>query len=108
MQVERLKILLEYLAEEPNEPFNIYAVAMEYLDKDNEKALFHLEKLLNEYADYVPTYYHAAALFFEKGDLVNAEKTYKMGIEKAHQQHKTKAYDELKRAYKMFLDEVEE
>ena len=48
MQEERLKILLEYLADEPNEPFNIYAVAMEYLNKDNEEALFYLEKLLKE------------------------------------------------------------
>ena len=108
MQVERLKILLEYLADEPNEPFNIYAVAMEYLNKDNEEALFYLEKLLKEYSDYIPTYYHAAALFFEKGDWVNAENTYKIGIEKAHQQPQTKAFDELKRAYRMFLDEIED
>lgn len=107
MQEERLKILLDYLADEPTEPFNIYAVAMEYLNNDKEKALFYLEKLLIEHPDYVPTYYHSAALFFEKNDFVNAEKTYILGIEKAHQQNKTKSFDELKRAYRMFLDEME-
>lgn len=108
MQAERLKILFEYLADEPNEPFNIYALAMEYINKDNTKALFYFEKLLNEHPDYVPTYYHAAALYFEMSEIEKAAQTYIVGIEKAHQQHKTKAYDELKRAYRMFLDEVED
>lgn len=107
MQEERLKILLEYLAEEPNDPFNIYAVAMEYIYKDNIKALFYLEKLLNEYPDYIPTYYHVAAVYFELEEFEKAEAIYKLGIEKAHQSSSTKAYDELKRAYRMFLDEIE-
>jgi hypothetical protein len=107
MQEERLKILFQYLAEEPNEPFNLYAIAMEYLDKDNEKAKFYLEKLLTEYPDYVPTYYHAAALYVELNEVQKAEQTYIKGIEKAHQKLMNKAYDELKRAYRMFLDEME-
>ena len=47
MQEERLKILFQYLEEEPNEPFNIYAIAMEYLNKDILKAKFYLERLLS-------------------------------------------------------------
>ncbi len=107
MQEERLKILFEYLQEDPKDPFNIYAIAMEYINKDNEKALYYLEILLIEHPDYIPTYYHAAALYFENEDFGKAENTYIIGIEKAHQQHKTKAFDELKRAYRMFLDGVE-
>ena len=106
MQEERLKILFDYLEEDPHDPFNIYAVAMEYINKDNEKALFYLEKLLVEHPDYIPTYYHAAALYFEKGDFENAEQTYIIGIAKAHQKSNQRSYDELKRAYRMFLDEV--
>ncbi|MDZ7935692.1 MAG: tetratricopeptide repeat protein [Emticicia sp.] len=107
MQEERLKILFQYLEEEPNEPFNVYAIAMEYINKDIEKAKFYLEKLLTEHPDYVPTYYHAAAVYVELEDYINAEHTYKLGIEKAHQQQSTKAFDELKRAYRMLLDEME-
>lgn len=107
MQAERLKILLEYLAEDSNDPFNIYAVAMEYINKDNEKAIGYLKQLLAEHPDYVPTYYHAAAVFFEMGENELAEQTYIKGIEKAHQKQNLKAYDELKRAYRMFLDEME-
>ncbi|WP_435355213.1 tetratricopeptide repeat protein [Emticicia sp. SJ17W-69] len=107
MQAERLKILLEYLAEEPNEPFNIYAVAMEYINKDNKQALFYLKKLLSEHPDYVPTYYHAAALYFELDEIEKAKQTYELGIEKAQQKQNVKAFDELKRAYRMFLDEIE-
>lgn len=107
MQVERLKILLEYLAEEPNDSFNIYAVAMEYMGKDKLMAKFYLEKLLEEHPDYIPTYYHAAAIYAALEDFEQAEQIYILGIEKAHQQRSMKAYDELKRAYRMFLDEME-
>ena len=68
MQEERLKILFQYLEEEPNEPFNVYAIAMEYMSKDIQKAKFYLEKLLTEHPDYVPTYYHAAAVYVELED----------------------------------------
>ena len=107
MQEERLKILLQYLEEEPNEPFNIYGVAMEYLNSNPHKALFYLEKLLNEHPEYVPTYYHAAALYVEHEQFDKAAEVYKKGIEIAHQKQSIKAYDELKRAYRMFLDEIE-
>ncbi len=107
MQEERLKILFQYLEEEPNEPFNVYAIAMEYINKDIQKAKFYLEKLLTEHPDYVPTYYHAAAVYVELEDYTKAEQIYLLGIEKAHQQQSMKAFDELKRAYRMFLDEME-
>ncbi|AFK05096.1 hypothetical protein Emtol_3971 [Emticicia oligotrophica DSM 17448] len=107
MQEERLKILLKYLEEEPNEPFNIYAIAMEYINRDIQKAKYYLEILLNEHPDYIPTYYHAAAVYVELEDYIKAEQTYLLGIEKAHQQQSKKAYDELKRAYRMFLDEMD-
>ena len=107
MQAERLKILLEYLHEDPTDPFNIYGVAMEYINHDKQKALSYLEKLLTEHPEYVPTYYHAAALLAENEEFERAESVYKKGIEIAHHQQKTKAYDELKRAYRMFLDELE-
>ena len=107
MQEERLKILLEYLEEEPNEPFNIYAIAMEYMNKDIQKAKYYLERLLLEHPDYIPTYYHAAAIFFELEEFEQAKNTYILGIEKAHQQQSMKAFDELRKAYRMFLDEIE-
>ncbi|PLK43766.1 tetratricopeptide repeat protein [Emticicia sp. TH156] len=107
MQEERLKILLQYLEEEPNEPFNIYSVAMEYMNTNPGKALGYLEKLLAVHPDYVPTYYHAAALYFELEEFEKADEVYKKGIEIAHQKQNKKAFDELNRAYRMFLDEIE-
>ncbi len=107
MQEERLKILLAYLEEDSSDPFNIYALALEYLkfDKSQAKQLF--ERLLKEFPEYIPTYYHAAALFADLGELSKAENTYIVGIEKAHQTQSFKAYDELKRAYRMFQDELD-
>jgi tetratricopeptide (TPR) repeat protein len=107
MQEERLKILFQYLEEEPNEPFNVYAIAMEYINKDIQKAKFYLERLLTEYPDYLPTYYHVAAVYVDLEDFTKAENIYKLGIEKAQHQQSMKAFDELNRAYRMFLDEME-
>ena len=107
MQEERLKILLQYLEEEPNDPFNIYSVAMEYMNSNPGKALGYLEQLLVQQPDYVPTYYHAAALYFEMEQYEKADEVYQKGIEIAHQKQNKKAYVELKRAYRMFLDEIE-
>jgi len=107
MQEERLKILFKYLEEEPNEPFNVYAIAMEYINNDVQKAKFYLDRLLTEHPNYVPTYYHAAVIYVDLEDFTNAERIYQLGIEKAHQQQSMKAFDELKRAYQMFLDEMD-
>ena len=62
------------------------------------------EELLIKHPNYVATYYHAAALFADLEEKEKAENTYKKGIELAFAQQKTRAYDELKRAYQAFLE----
>lgn len=108
MQAERINFLLEQKKSEPNEPFNYYALAIEYKDNQPDKALDYFKKLLSEFPEYLPTYYHAAASFFEIGDNFNAETTYKLGINLAEKLNKEKTLRELKSAYQMFLDEIDE
>ena len=108
MQAERIKFLLEQIASDPEEPFNYYALAIEYKDNQQDKALEYFEKLLKEFPKYLPTYYHAAALFFETNQNKEAENTYLLGIELAEKLNKEKALRELKSAYQMFLDEIDE
>ena len=59
MNQKRLEQLREMLAEEPNDPFLIYALATEYLNTDKAKARLYFEILLSKYPDYAGTYYHA-------------------------------------------------
>jgi tetratricopeptide (TPR) repeat protein len=108
MQAERLKILLEHLEQEPNEPFNLYAVAMEYMNNDRKKALEYLENLLENHSDYLPTYYHAGALLVENHNYKKALLVYQKGIDLANKLNKTNALRELRGAYQMLQDEMED
>lgn len=105
--VERIEQLLNFLKDEPNDPFLLYALAVEYTPSDPTEALRYFEKLLHEHENYTASYYHAAALYASLGDPDKAEKTYRKGIEVCKKQEKTHALTELRSAYMNFLDEKE-
>jgi tetratricopeptide (TPR) repeat protein len=99
MHAERITQLLKFLEAEPNDPFLLYALATEYNKSEPQKALAFYEKLLNEHPDYLPTYYHAAALYAELELQEKAGKTYQKGIEKARHAADHHALRELQAAY---------
>ncbi|NHE59710.1 tetratricopeptide repeat protein [Cyclobacterium plantarum] len=96
---DRIKELLQYIEKEPYDPFNIYALALEYQNQDKEKASFYFNKLLEEHKSYLPTYYHAALLFMELNQPEKAEKTFLDGIALANTQNDAHAKKELQNAY---------
>ena len=106
--INRLEILRQFVEEEPQDAFNHYALATELLktDKNESKEIF--EYLIQHHADYLPTYYHLGALYVELGENDAAEQTYLQGIELAKNLKNEKTLKELKGAYQMFLDELEE
>ena len=99
--------LLAFYDEDPADPFNIYALALEYLKSSPEKAEVFFNILLKDHRDYLPTYYHAADFFASKEDTDKAEKIYKDGIALSLTQSNVKAHQELQRAYRNFLDDLE-
>lgn len=108
MHAERIIQLKKYLESDPNDPFLLYALATEYVKSDPEMAKSYYEKLLLEHPSYVPTYYHAAALYANLGMQEKAEKTYKKGIETARQANDAHALRELQSAYSNWQFEQEE
>jgi Tfp pilus assembly protein PilF len=104
----RLEILRQFVAEEPQDAFNHYALATELLktDKNESKEIF--EYIIQHHADYLPTYYHLGALYVELGENSVAEQTYLQGINLAKKLKNEKTLKELKGAYQMFLDELED
>lgn len=102
MNQERVKKLLEFLKNEPNDPFTIYALATEYLDADPSKSKIYFEQLLEDHPDYLATYYHAAQLYADLDLIDEAETTYRLGIDLAEKQHELKTLQELKNAYQNF------
>ena len=104
MSQTRIEQLLTFLEEEPNEPFNLYALALEYTKTDSEKAIDYFEQLLSGHPNYVATYYHVGKLYEELEMEDKAEAAYQKGIEVATQQNEALALRELKNAYQEFLD----
>jgi tetratricopeptide (TPR) repeat protein len=97
--MNRLEMLLRYFGDDPNDPFNIYALAIEYLKSDQQKSKELFEKLLRDHPQYVPTYYHAAKLYQELNDKDKAIATYERGMVIALKSGELKAHRELRSAY---------
>ena len=96
----RLQQLLDFLKNEPDDPFLKYALATEYLSQnDVQKALFYFEDLLKKHPDYVGTYYHAGKLFERLDRKSEAIFVYQRGMEIARKAGDNHAYSELQTVF---------
>lgn len=105
MKTSLLENLLEFYREDPDDPFNVYALALEYqkYDTNESKKFFHI--LLENFPDYLPTYYVAAQFFLSIEEIKTAEKVLIKGIQLALDQQNTKSHQELIRAFRALEDE---
>lgn len=103
MSEQRLKTLIKFYEEDPNDPFNLYGLALEYQKTDRIKSDELFSTLIADFPDYVPSYYHAAKLKVELKQFDHARAIYQKGIEIAKQQNEKKAGQELRSA----LDELD-
>lgn len=104
----RINMLKKYLEENPDDPFNIYALALEYLDLDVKISKSYFDKLLKNHPDYLPTYYHAANLYLELDNFEEAKKLYNKGILLAEKQGDINTLNELQNALNTLLFEDKE
>jgi Tfp pilus assembly protein PilF len=98
-------MLQSFAEQEPENPFNWYALALEYLSSSPEKASSLFHKLLNEHKGYLPTYYHAAHFFADQGHLELAKSVFEQGIILAEKENQLNTLRELKNSYQNFLFE---
>ncbi len=96
MNTDRLEQLMQFLKEDPKDPFNIYCLANEYKNHQPTKALHYYKELLDDYPQYLPTYYHAAELFINLEDISAAEKILTTGIALASKENDQLALRELR------------
>ena len=108
MNNERIQQLIRFVQEEPADPFNVYALAIEYLPSQPKQAKLYFDQLLAEHPTYLPTYYHAAALYAEEDDRDRAAELYEQGITLARMQNNQKTLLELQRAQQSFEDDEDE
>lgn len=108
MQEQRIAQLQQMLQENPQDPFLLYALALEYRGNDLKQSLSYFTTLLQQHANYLPTYYHAAALFAELGQPEQAKETYVKGIALAQLQNNVNTLRELRNAYQNLLLDLDE
>jgi tetratricopeptide (TPR) repeat protein len=96
---KRLEQLHEFLKEDPNDPFNIYALALEYSNIDRQKARELFDELLLKHEDYIPAYYHAGNLYLSLTLTEQAIKIFEKGIVQARSTQSFKAMRELQTVY---------
>ena len=105
MSNTRISRLYKFLEEDPHDPFVRFALATEYRKiGEVESALQWFEKLVEDFPDYVGTYFHLGKLYSDLGRMTEARETFSRGIETASSIHDFHAISELRSA-KMELEE---
>jgi predicted Zn-dependent protease len=107
MKEQRLQQLKAFLAESPNDPFLLHAIACEYMAESPNEAWRYFEQLLESHPAYVPTYYQAAATLVSLGEIERAKNVYEEGIRQSKLQGEQRAWRELQQAYQQLLFEEE-
>lgn len=95
MNSDRLQQLRKFAEDEPGDPFNWYALALEYMHSDPGQAMMLLDKLLAEFEDYLPAYYIAATHKVDQGHINTAADILRKGIKLARRQKDSRTASEL-------------
>lgn len=103
MSAERIKMLEQFVAEDPADPFNHYALALELAKSDKLRAKEIFDQLMRTSPAYVPAYYQAALVYFDLLLKDEATKIIENGIGQARGQNNLKAASELRG----LLDEID-
>jgi len=100
LKKERIKHFEEEIQNSPNEPFNYYALALEYYTVDSNKTLQLLNFLLHKFPDYLPTYFQLSQLYIELDyEMAKIEEVFLNGIQLAKLKQDFKTLKELQVAY---------
>ncbi len=108
MTSPRLEQLLGFLAQSPNEPFILFAIAKEHEKIGNLKEALHYYQLLETTnSSYVGTYYHLGKLYEKLEQDAQAFATYQKGMKVAKDSNDNHSFSELAGA-KMELGDEED
>jgi hypothetical protein len=104
---ERIKQLEQFIVDDPADPFNYYALALEHAKVDGHKALPKFMYLITNHKDYLPTYYQLAKLYETLGQKENSAIIFREGIKIATLQKDLKTLRELRSALQELEGEEE-
>ena len=106
--MSRLAQLLRFVEDEPHDPFNLYALALEYLKLNDDKATQYFEILVTQHERYVPTYYTFGKLQQANKAYTRAKELFLKGIEEAMKVDDKKTTQELRNALSELEFEMDE
>jgi tetratricopeptide (TPR) repeat protein len=93
----------------PEDPFIIYALALEYEKLSNTfQAMLMYEHLINDYPNYIATYYQYSKLLYEAGNRTQALLLLRQGIEWGTKENEMHAVGEMKALLAQWTDDEEE
>jgi tetratricopeptide (TPR) repeat protein len=107
MDQNRIAQLTRFHEEDPNDPFILYGLALEYQKTDVKKSEDIFDKLLAAFPEYLPSYYHAAKQKVVLGKHELAIQIFQRGIALAQKQHDTTTTRELQSALNELKFEME-
>lgn len=96
MNIERIKLLEQFILEDSTDSFSRYALALELADDDQDRSVVLLLALIKDHPEYVPSYYQAAALLMEQNRIEETKIVVAQGIQMAAKQNDHKAIKELR------------
>ena len=104
MNTERIKMLEQFVKEDPSDPFSIYALALEYQHDNIQKAAGLFDLLLNEHPNYLPTYYIAGGFYADQSKPERALEILRKGLVVARTQNDLGSARELQAAIQNLED----
>ena len=102
---DRIEQLEKFIQEDPGDPFNYYALALECAKSNEGKALGILKELVKNHKDYLPIYYQLGKLYERVGQKADALNVYSIGITIAQKQNDIKTLRELTAALQELVEE---
>lgn len=97
--MNRLEQLEKFYKEEPNDPFNLYALALEISKSQRLQAYQVFKQLMTGFPDYVPAYYQAAVLSIELALPSETRTILESGMSWAKSKNDSKAFNELQQLW---------
>jgi tetratricopeptide (TPR) repeat protein len=105
---DRIKMLQEYIQDDPSDTFSRYALALEYAKiGEASKAIEYLKQLRIIDSEYLALYYQLGKLLQQIGLLDAAVEVFKAGIVVAQKQQNRHTESELRGALLLLTDDNE-
>ncbi len=102
----RIKKIMDFLNESPNDNFLLHALALEHMKLENfEEAKNIFVRLLDINPNYIGSYYHLGATYAKLKNKTKAIVTYEEGIKIATQLKDFHSLSELRNALDVLIDD---